>query len=321
MDLTNGLPPGIATTLTSNGQNQQGTGTINSNNVVSKQTKNKKEKLEIYHDIDRAYFSSDKPQNPMAFIDKDRQKVMINPGVSYKSTSEKEIFERRLILHRKEYYNKINPFIAAPRDTEEEGIYEGKEEETYIQANWEAYQLKTIYKHQVKEEIEWDSDDEDALILAQQPYETVMSTGFGDYLNHLDTKLLARRSDIIVSSTLSITLTPVDDDGYKPSQFAKVTPKQIWEYSMLRQEYRAFFVVSNKITRDIVHRRQEMTESSISKIDINNDVSHLDSMFDEDQNNADDKSEDNHLPVKAPEAQIGFFKLPKTLLTKELHAK
>ena len=148
-----------------------------------------------------------------------------------------------------------------------------------------------------------------------------MSTGFGDYLNHLDTKLLARRSDIIVSSTLSITLTPVDDDGYKPSQFAKVTPKQIWEYSMLRQEYRAFFVVSNKITRDIVHRRQEMTESSISKIDINNDVSHLDSMFDEDQNNADDKSEDNHSPVKAAEAQIGFFKLPKTLLTKELHAK
>ena len=115
------------------------TGTLNSNgemktinSVVSKMTKNKKEKIEVYHDIDRAYFSSDKPVNPLAFIDKDKQKVMINPGVSYASTSEKEIFERRLILHKKEYYNKINPFIAAPKDTEEEGIYEGKEEETYI---------------------------------------------------------------------------------------------------------------------------------------------------------------------------------------------
>ena len=59
--------------------------------------------------------------------------------------------------------------------------------------------------------MELDSDDEDALILAQQPFETVMQTGFKDYLNHLHTKFIARRSDIIVSSTLSITLTPMDD--------------------------------------------------------------------------------------------------------------
>jgi len=108
-----------------------------------------------------------------------------------------------------------------------------------------------------------------------------MSTGYKDYLNHLDTKLLARRSDIIVSSTLSITLTP-EDDAFSPTEFAKIEPTKIWEYSMLRQEYRAYFVVSNKITRMEHKRRQEMTESSISKIDINNDDSHLGSMFDED---------------------------------------
>jgi len=49
-----------------------------------------------------------------------------------------------------------------------------------------------------------------------------MSTGgFSNYLNHLETKFIARRSDIIVSSTLSITLTPIDD-GFKPCHFATV---------------------------------------------------------------------------------------------------
>jgi len=43
-----------------------------------------------------------------------------------------------------------------------------------------------------------------------------MQTGFKDHLNHLSTKFIARRSDIIVSSTLSITLTP-QDDGFVPA--------------------------------------------------------------------------------------------------------
>ena len=81
--------------------------------------------------------------------------------------------------------------------------------------------MKTLYKVQQIDEIELDSDDEDALILAQQPFETVMQTGFKDYLNHLNTKFIARRSDIIVSSTLSITLTPLDDQ-FMPIQFANV---------------------------------------------------------------------------------------------------
>jgi len=46
-------------------------------------------------------------------------------------------------------------------------VYEGEEEETYIQSNFVAYQLKTIYQVKAVDEIEWDSDDEDALILAQ----------------------------------------------------------------------------------------------------------------------------------------------------------
>jgi len=61
-------------------------------------------------------------------------------------------------------------------------------------------------------------------------------------LNHLDTKFLSRRSDIIVSSTLSITLTPMDDDRFKPKNFAKMDQEEITEYVDLRNEYRSRFV-------------------------------------------------------------------------------
>ena len=93
-------------------------------------------------------------------------------------------------------------------------------------------------------EIDIDSDDEDALLMQPQPYETNVSIGFKDYLNHLSTKFIARRSDIIVSSTLSITLTPIDD-VYEPAHFAIMDDDAIWEYTKLKNEYRATLVSSN----------------------------------------------------------------------------
>lgn len=174
---------------------------------------------------------------------------MINPGVPYVSTSQNEIFERRILLNQKEYLNKINPFIAAPKDDIEAGIYEGAEEESYITTIFDAYQLKTNAQHKAVEEVEFDSDDEDAIVLAQQPYETIMQTGFADYLNHLSTKFIARRSDIIVSSTLSVTLTPQGEE-FEPAHFARIDSDDIWDYVMLRQEYRSFFIKSNLLSKN-----------------------------------------------------------------------
>lgn len=70
--------------------------------------------------------------------------------------------------------------------------------------------------------VEFDDDDDDALILALQPYDTVMSVGYGDLLTHRPVKFIARRSDIIVSSTLQLTLTPADC-GYRPLDHALLT--------------------------------------------------------------------------------------------------
>ena len=93
------------------------------------------------------------------------EKSAINPGVVYESTSQKEIFEIRNKVRAKEYLSKKNPFIAPPEDDNAVGLYEGKQEESYIHVRFEAYQLKTLYKVKDVEEVPIDSDDEDAVVL------------------------------------------------------------------------------------------------------------------------------------------------------------
>ena len=72
-------------------------------------------------------------------------------------------------------------------------------------------------------EPELDSDDDEVVTLAEQPYESVQDTCFRDYLNHLSTKYIARKSDIKVTSTLSFTLTP-ESDGFEPAKFTIMSP-------------------------------------------------------------------------------------------------
>ena len=72
-------------------------------------------------------------------------------------------------------------------------------------------------------EPELDSDDDEVVTLGEQPFESVQDTCFKDYLNHLSTKFVARKSDIKVTSTLSFTLTP-ESDGFEPAKFALLNP-------------------------------------------------------------------------------------------------
>mgnify|MGYP000883406868 CR=1 FL=1 len=141
-------------------------------------------------------------------------------------------------------------------------------------------------------------------MLAQQPFETVMQTGFKDYLNHLTTKLTVRRSDIIVSSTLSITLTPIDD-GFVPTHFALIESEEIWDYVMLKNAYRSSLVSSNSLPKLVKKHFQESSQSdeeigSMSDPDI-------DSFFEENQEEA----------VLSENSTVKL-RLPSTLLSQPL---
>lgn len=101
--------------------------------------------------------------------------------------------------------------------------------------------MKVCYQIIDKHEIEFDDDDEDALILALQPFDTVAMIGYEDLLEHIPTKFLARRSDIIVSSTLSITLSPVDAI-YEKKKMALIKDEEVEDWITKRNEFRAYHI-------------------------------------------------------------------------------
>ena len=138
---------------------------------------------------------------------------------------------------------------------------------------------------------------------------------FKDYLNHLSTKFIARRSDIIVSSTLSVTLAP-EDDGFEPSKFALLNEKEIWMYVVLRQEYRAYQIKSNTLPKnDRYYSRHSKYNADVSTpltsfAGIKEEDSECDSYFEENQN-VDMSQFQRH-------SNKGKEKLPPTLLSEPL---
>jgi hypothetical protein len=50
--------------------------------------------------IDGAFLQSQRPKDPYEFINRRAQKIEINPGVQYKSTSANEVFEPRIHTKR-----------------------------------------------------------------------------------------------------------------------------------------------------------------------------------------------------------------------------
>jgi hypothetical protein len=69
-----------------------------------------------------------------------------------------------------------------------------------------------------------------------------MSVGYGDLLTQKPIKFVARRSDIIVSSTLSITLTPADSE-YRPLDKGTLSPEQLAIWCHKRHQFRGLNVI------------------------------------------------------------------------------
>jgi len=46
--------------------------------------------------VDETFLKMKRPKDPYEFIDKKTQKIEINPGITYKSTSQDEVFEPRI---------------------------------------------------------------------------------------------------------------------------------------------------------------------------------------------------------------------------------
>lgn len=121
-----------------------------------------------YKLIDDKFLNLKKPKNPFDYIDRRRKKIEINPGAKYMSSSAFEILEPRQFAvwqkhkeGKKSSYQRANRFLK-PLKFIEVDTYQDE----YIEPLYEAHQLKTRYEIKNVEQIDFDSDDEDNLILA-----------------------------------------------------------------------------------------------------------------------------------------------------------
>merc|ERR1740139_1650239 len=110
------------------------------------------------------------------------------------------------------------------------------------------YQSKVAYKiiKNDQEMSDSEEDDEDYLMEMAQPYDTVMNIGYKYYLTHLPTKFIYRRSDILVSSTLSITLSPIMH-GAEKKHLAHLNSEDVKDWVDRRHEYKAFDVINTEM--------------------------------------------------------------------------
>ena len=104
---------------------------------------------------------------------------------------------------------KKNPYLKIPENTEEKLMnYDGP-----IRTEFDPYQQKVWY--QVEEDSseisdEQNSTDEDIIFAAEQPYMTPTNINFRPLTKQLDIPSLMKRSDILITSTLTMSIFPKD---------------------------------------------------------------------------------------------------------------
>ena len=128
------------------------------------QTKNKQKAIELYKKIDDTFLDKSK-KDAHKVIDKKTQKIEINPGIPYVSTSQDAVFEIRNARNARMLGRQVNQYIAVPPDKDVDDEL-SEPENVYIRPKGQPYQLKNCYTIIEKQEIVFDDDDEDALILA-----------------------------------------------------------------------------------------------------------------------------------------------------------
>ena len=83
----------------------------------------------LYNQVDEEFLDK-RNYDPNKYIDKKLQKIVINPGVPYISTSNDAVFEIRNKKAAAKVGNQTNQFIALP--SQELHSLEGEKEEVYL---------------------------------------------------------------------------------------------------------------------------------------------------------------------------------------------
>lgn len=145
----------------------------------------------------------------------------------YQGASTEELLQLRTLMNEAIELEESNPYIKSnylqSKNTQEK--IEDSDDE-YIKPVSESYQLKTVYSIKPDEDYNPYDDDEEANQLELQPYDTSLSIGFQHLLSHKPIKFRTRCSDIIVTSTLQLTIAPADSN-YVVKDLALLSKEEI----------------------------------------------------------------------------------------------
>ena len=103
-----------------------------------------------------------------------------------------------------------------------------------LRSNFKPYQQKTWYEAEPDsseiEDSDQDSINEDILFSQEQPYETPTQVNYGQFLKQVMIPEYTKRSDIMITSTISMSIFPKDLRKMQQMYFANMNKRDIFDY-------------------------------------------------------------------------------------------
>ena len=156
------------------------------------------------------FVSTKRPKDQFRDLDPLTQKVEIAQKKKYHGTSQIDVFQTRAQMEEKTVMLNENQFLQLP-DYMRQKVDPDFAGNGFVRSQFEPYQQKVNYTwKEDSSEIDIESDEEDAMQAQEQPYETATSIAYEKILKQIYLKEKTKRSDVILSSTLAVSLFPKD---------------------------------------------------------------------------------------------------------------
>lgn len=242
-------------------------------NEFDRMLKTKKEDIRQLEE----FISTKKPKDPFKEMNALVEKVEIKKGVQYQGASVGEIFERRTEQKILQFHKDKNCFLQLPSEYRDDVDPDFDKEGFVKQANL-PYQKKIEYEYYPdSSDLELSvSENEDDLAAKEQPFQTATMVGFRPSLIQLHNEEFCKRSDIVITSTLSMNLFPKDKRVINTKYRAYFDNEQLTEYidqkaaflSLYKETQFAQHKIRNKdmvfrgnYLKSFVHRQEFQTDT------------------------------------------------------------
>lgn len=121
---------------------------------------------------------------------------------------------QRDLEKQKVTFSKLNPFLIQPQDKvvhEEDQDEYVNNDAFHLRLKLEPYQQKVFYQVQLESsESGEESLNEDEIQAEEQPYYTPLRINYYNQTKQIHTREIMKRSDLMITSTLSLSLFPKD---------------------------------------------------------------------------------------------------------------